>query len=307
MKSEYSVSSREIVDFLSDSRVWRTFLDKGGFVPGDIIIADPFKAGTTWTQRIVDQILSNGEESGGKLSDKSPWLDSSWGDHQKMIDKLNKQKVGRVRRVIKSHLPADVVPIDPDAYYIFVGRNGKDLVLSLHNYLYNFTDETIEQINNLYSKHTNQERRLTIPESNSEFFDVWLNTDGYEVCDVFDVTKTWWDLRHLPNVLMVHYTQLKNDLPGQIHRLASFLNVDSNELNMPQILEHCDFGYMKKKADSLVPFNGEHMRSAEAFFHKGPKRDYRSELSEEQIQKFDAVAKERLGEGCYHWMETGEE
>lgn len=71
---------------------------QGGFVQGDIIVADPFKAGTTWTQQIITQILCNGQEGegaasgSGRLTDSSPWLDSSWGDHSKMLATLKDQR-----------------------------------------------------------------------------------------------------------------------------------------------------------------------------------------------------------------------
>ena len=126
--------TRVVRDYLSDSRVWEKFLDEGGFVLGDIVVADPFKAGTTWTQRIIQQILNNGLELSESLWDSSPWLDSSWGDHEQMLLLLKAQRNAGQRRVIKSHMPAYAIPIDSRARYIFVGRNGKDLGISLYNY-----------------------------------------------------------------------------------------------------------------------------------------------------------------------------
>lgn len=64
--------TRVLRDYLSNSLVWEDFLTQGGFVEGDIVVADPFKAGTTWTQRILQQILHNGEEKETGLSDSSP-------------------------------------------------------------------------------------------------------------------------------------------------------------------------------------------------------------------------------------------
>jgi hypothetical protein len=77
MDDKAIMPARTMRDYLSSSLVWKDFLDRGGFVPGDIVVADPFKAGTTWTQRILQQILDDGEERTEALSDTSPWLDSS--------------------------------------------------------------------------------------------------------------------------------------------------------------------------------------------------------------------------------------
>ena len=138
MKDDLSKPSRTVRDYLNSSVVWNDFLAQGGFAAGDIVVADPFKAGTTWTQRILQQILDNGEERERSLSDTSPWLDSSWGDHAATRPMLKAQRAAGERRVMKSHLPAAAIPIAAPARYVFVGRNGKDLGISFHNYLHQF-------------------------------------------------------------------------------------------------------------------------------------------------------------------------
>lgn len=298
--------SRVLRDYLSSSLVWEDFVAQGGFVGGDIVVADPFKAGTTWTQRIIQQILHNGQESEDGLSDTSPWLDSSWGDHAEMLGVLARQRDAGVRRVIKSHLPADALPIAPQARYVFVGRNGKDLGISFHNYLVNFSEQTMATINRIHAQWAHNHVPLVIPADMQEFFEAWLDTDGYGCCDLFDVMGSWWRLRDEPNVLLVHYQQLKDDLAGQIARLAEFLSIDPGTLAMDAITEHCSFDYMSGRAEKMAPFGGGHMTSAKAFFHKGPQRDYHSELTPEQIDRFDRTAHTKLGAECAHWLETGE-
>ncbi len=298
--------TRVLRDYLSNSMVWEDFLAQGGFVDGDIVVADPFKAGTTWTQRIIQQILSNGEEHDAGLSDTSPWLDSSWGDHAEMLTVLKDQRDAAIRRVIKSHLPADALPIGAEARYVFVGRNGKDLGISFHNYLRNFSEETMLAINRIHAEWCSNHVPLVIPEDTRLFFDWWLDTDGCGCCDLFDVMKSWWRFHNEPNVLLVHYQQLKDDLRDQITRLAKFLSIDPDSLRMDAIVEHSSFEYMSGRADKMAPFGGGHMSSAKAFFDKGPKRDYRTELTPEQIDRFDRIAVEKLGKECAHWLETGE-
>lgn len=271
------------------------------------MVADPFKAGTTWTQRILQQILDNGEERGAVLAETSPWLDSSWGDHAQMLAMLKEQRERGQRRVVKSHLPADAVPIDPQARYVFVGRNGKDLGISLHNYLHQFSEETMEAINWVHRAWSKDPTPLVIPDSMREFFDRWLSTDGYGCCDLFDVVGSWWQRRREPNVLLVHYRKLRDDLPGQVTRVAEFIGVDPGKLAMDRILEHCSFGYMRARAEQMAPFGGAHMEDPQKFFHKGPARDYRTELTAEQIERFDRKAEEKLGSACARWLEVGDE
>jgi aryl sulfotransferase len=293
-------------DYLSSSLVWQDFLAQGGFVPGDIIVADPFKAGTTWTQRILQQILDDGEEREQGLSDTSPWLDSSWGDHAAMLAMLRVQRERGERRVMKSHLPADALPIADEAHYLFVGRNGKDIGLSFHNYLSQFSAETMATINRIHAAWSGDPTPLVIPESAQELFDRWLDTDGYGCCDLFDVVRSWWKLRDASNVLLVHYRRLKEDLRGEIARIATFIGKGHADLRMDLIAEHCSFEYMRARAPRMAPFGGAHMSDPKAFFHKGPARDSRAELRPDQIARFDHMAEEKLGSACARWLETGE-
>jgi aryl sulfotransferase len=306
MTKQLIAPTRVIRDYLSNSLVWEDFLAQGGFVEGDIVVADPFKAGTTWTQRIIQQILHNGAEKEGGLSDTSPWLDSSWGDYPAMLNVLKQQREAGNRRVMKSHIPADALPIAPEARYVFVGRNGKDLGISFHNYLYNFSESTMSTINQIHAQWSGNSTPLVIPKDMRAFFDLWLDTDGYGCCDLLDIMKSWWKLRQEPNVLLLHYQQLKDDLKGQIARLAEFFGIDPASLQMDAIVEHCSFEYMSGRAEKMAPFNGEHMSSAKAFFHKGPKRDYRSELTPAQVERFDRVALDKLGTQCARWLEIGQ-
>ncbi len=300
-----STPARTVRDYLSSSLVWNDFLEQGGFVPTDIVVADPFKAGTTWTQRILQQILDNGEEATAPLADTSPWIDSSWGDHARMLSGLRERRERGQRRVIKSHLPADAIPIDARARYVFVGRNGKDIGLSFHNYLKHFSAETMAEIKRIHAAWSGDTTPLVIPESAQEFFDRWLDTDGYGCCDLFDVVRSWWTIRDRPNVLLVHYQALLEGLPAQVERIARFIGFDPGQLRMGTIVEHCSFGFMRGRAKELAPFGGTHMDDARAFFQKGPARDYRTELRTDLIERFDRKALEKLGPDCARWLETG--
>jgi aryl sulfotransferase len=223
-----------------------------------------------------------------------------------MLKVLKTQRERGNRRVIKSHLPADALPIAPEARYVFVGRNGKDLGISFHNYLYNFSPPTMSTINQIHAEWSGDSTPLVIPEDMQEFFDQWLATDGFDCCNLLDIMKSWWELRNEPNVLLIHYGQLKNDLPGQIARLAEFFFIDPKSLRIDAIVEHCSFDYMSARAEKMAPFGGAHMSSAKAFFHKGFKRDHRIELTPQQVERFDRVALDKLGAECARWLETGE-
>ena len=52
---------------------------------------------------------------------------------------------------------------------------------------------------------------------------------------------------------------------------------------------------------------GRTVSGAKTFFHKGPERDFRAELTPEQIDRFDRAALDALGLAGARWLETGEE
>ena len=291
----------KVRDFLSDSSVWITFRVLDGFREGDIIIAPYFKAGTTLTQCIVLQILHNGKFTQEKMAEISPWLDSSYGDHGKMIAYLKNM---RERRVIKSHVPAHALYIDPKVNYIYVGRDGRNVALSFYNYLSHFTDRTMHKINGIYKKATGKNIDLVLPQTEQEFFDLWLENDGYNCGSFFDNVKSWWDLRHSPNVLLLHYDQLSKDLESELPRIATFLGISPETLDTNSIIMNCGFEAMKERAERLIPIGvkGSILDDPAKFFHKGTNRDYRKSLTPQQITKYETMVRKKLSDECSRWL-----
>ena len=55
---------------------------------------------------------------------------------------------------------------------------------------------------------------------------------------------------------LVYPTNLKQDMPGEIRRIAAFLDIPIDERQWEAILEHCSFDYMKVNATKSVPLGG---------------------------------------------------
>jgi aryl sulfotransferase len=93
----------------------------------------------------------------------------------------------------------------------------------------------------------------------------------------------------LPNVMMLHFTDMKAGLPGQIRRVAEFLDTPIDQAKWPAILEHCSFDYMKATATASVPLGGAFWDGgAQTFVHKGINGRWRDELSAEHSQAYVA-------------------
>lgn len=89
----------------------------------DIVIATPYKCGTTWMQGIVSCLVL-----GECHHPTSIWLDFRPTEIDKVLERLGKQEH---RRFIKTHLPLDGLPYFESVKYIVVSRDPRDVFMSL--------------------------------------------------------------------------------------------------------------------------------------------------------------------------------
>ena len=107
----------------------------------DIIVATSYKSGTTWMLEIIRHLVSLGQDT---LPGREYWIDARWNPLDEVIAELEAQ---RHRRFIKTHLPLDGLPFYPQVRYIVVGRDPRDVFMSLWNHYSNYTDLFYTKIN----------------------------------------------------------------------------------------------------------------------------------------------------------------
>jgi hypothetical protein len=73
----------------------------------------------------------------------------------------------------------------------------------------------------------------------------------------FGYVKKWWPYRNDPNVLLLHYSDVRRDLKGYIAKIARFLEVELTEEELEIITERCSIEHMRKvnKFKYLMPLN----------------------------------------------------
>jgi aryl sulfotransferase len=107
-------------------------------------------------------------------------------------------------------------------------------------------------------------------------------------------------------VLFLHFADLKRDLPGQIRRIAAFLEISLDEEEFAAAVRHSSFDYMKAHAEKSAPDNGRLFKGgARTFIHKGTNGRWRDVLTAEDIRRYEAMAQERLGRACARWLAEG--
>jgi aryl sulfotransferase len=287
---------RELHNHHMDSTVWNDF----AFRHDDIIIGTYAKSGTTWTQQIVSQLIFDGAEDIA-VSTISPWLDMRILPSAETRAMLEAQAH---RRFIKTHLPLDALVFSPEAKYLYIARDGRDVAWSAHNHFTKCLDEFFDLLNDTPGRVGPPMPRL--PADVRQFFLEWMEADGAPLWSFWENIRTWWQYRHLPNVMLIHFADLKHEPERMIREIAAFLEIEVRDEKWPVILDHCSFDYMRRHAEKVAPLGGAPWEGgAETFINKGTNGRWRDVLTTEDCARYEALAAEQLGTDCAEWLALG--
>lgn len=279
-----------------DQSIWDDF----EFRDDDIIINSYQKSGTTWVQQIIAQLIWNGDVD-INLSEVSPWIDCNFPSKEERIAIVKNQTH---RRFLKSHLPFDLIKFSDKVKYIHIARDGRDVVWSLYNHHAKFKKEALNDINRVNKPKSPILKQA--PDTPLEYFRDWLRLDGYPWWSFWDHILSWWNNRNSVNIMLIHFNELKADLPYNIKKIASFLNINIENLTWDKIIKHCTFDYMKKNSIKYAPFSGKPWKGgAKAFFKKGTNERWKNVLTDEDIYNYEKTAYSKLGSDCAKWLITG--
>jgi aryl sulfotransferase len=195
----------------------------------------------------------------------------------------------------------DALVFSPRARYLYIGRDGRDVVWSMYNHHANANRSWYEALNDTPGRVGPP--IAPPPPDIRQYWHDWLERDGHPFWPFWDNVRSWWQIRGLPNVQFVHFSNLKRDMPGQIRGIARFLGIPVNESRWEAIVEHCSFDWMKKHATKSVPLGGAFWDAgAEVFIHKGVNGRWRDSLSREECADYEARAVAELGSECARWL-----
>ena len=288
---------REMFSHHFDSTIWNDFK----FRNDDIIIATYAKSGTTWLQQIISQLIFNGQED-MEVAEMSPWLDLRVPPAEVKMLTVEAQEH---RRFIKTHLPVDALVFSPNAKYIYIGRDGRDVLWSAYNHHSTANEFWYQALNDTPGRVGPPIERPV--DSIVQYYHDWLDKDGYPFWAFWENILSWWEIRNLPNVHLLHFAKLKEDMPGEIKKVAAFLDIDIDPEKWDAILEHCSFDYMKKHSVKSVPLGGAFWDGgSDSFINKGTNGRWKDILTKEESEKYEKMAIEKLGEDCARWLNTGD-
>jgi aryl sulfotransferase len=272
---------------------------------GDIVVTTAYKAGTTWTQRILAALVFGPvrlEHIGGV----SPWIDARFhGPIERIVETIEAQ---RHRRFLKSHLAADGLPFHSGVRYIVVGRDTRDVFMSLWNHYSGYTDFAYSLFNDADRPGSEFPR---CPASPREMWPRWIGegwfpweSDGWPFWSHHHHASSWWPFRGLPNVLLVHYNDLLADVACEMRRIAAFCDLRVRDEDLPALLDLVRLDRMRDelrgKEDASPVFEG----GADRFFYKGTNGRWRGVLTDDDLGLYAASAA-TLEPGLRAWLEHG--
>ena len=276
---------------------------------GDIVISTSYKSGTTLTQTIVANLLFPNGDMPGPVGSLSPWLDMRIIPLDDILSGLEAQTH---RRFIKTHLPLDGLRFFDNVKYIAIGRDPRDVFMSLINHYGNHTPEFYELMNGTSGRVGDP-----FPEFDGDIHKLWSNwisrgwfsweADGYPYWSHLHHAKTWWEFRHLPNVELFHYSDLRADLEGEMRALAGYLEIDVPESRWPSVVHACEFETVKANPENVVDesigmlFKG----GGQTFIHKGTNGRWKDVLTEEELEQYQQAMNKTLTDDCARWLESG--
>ena len=300
-------AQREYRTWILDSRRWRHYQPR----PDDIVIATYPKCGTTWMQRIVGLLIFQTPEP-MPIMQISAWLDRRFPQPiEAVIAYIEAQKH---RRFLKSHLPLDGLPFFDEVKYIHVARDGRDACMSFHNHCMGFTDRMLENLNNAGMEDETIGRPYPrVPVDSCQFFHHWITqgevpgqTDGSPGVSFFQFENSWWAARSRPNVLNVHYNDLKADLSAEMRRIADFLDISVAPHLWPQLVAAADFEAMRRDGDTLLAHVAVTFKhGSRGFFFKGANERWRGVATEADLELYEAKADSMFSPACAHWVSQG--
>ena len=195
--------------------------------PTDLFIVTIPKAGTTWLQQMVHQLRTGGDMEFTEISQVIPFLEMA---HDLDQDVHAEQKA--FPRCYKTHFWYDHCP--KGGRYIVCLREPCAVAYSFFKFLCGWFF---------------QDGEVSLVEFIREF---WLANGApqskMQNSSYFHHLASWWPHRNDPNVLLLFFEDLKEDLESAVRAVAEFMGI-ADEERIKVALEMSTFSFMKQHED----------------------------------------------------------
>lgn len=211
-------------------------------VAGDIFVSTFSKSGTNWMMQIAHQIAWRGDGEYENIHDAVAWPDTPNKGAQKAMTPLLSDHIKQLSptgmRVIKTHLSAHYVPYNVQAKYLIVVRDPKEVFVSSYPFVGSMAGRIMPSVEDWLDMFLTKHWSMN-------FGNTWA-----------EHTNSYWELRNKPNVLLISYTELKNQPETGIRRVANTLGVNLTENELNKVIEKSSLQYMKGINHKFNPMSG---------------------------------------------------
>ena len=231
-----------------------------------------------------------------RLAKLSPWIDMVVRGKSEVFADLAAQ---RHRRFVKTHTPLDGIPDDPRITYVVVGRDPRDVAISMDNHVANMDIEVFladraaaAEVDGIELEPLSASARRRRPTRSSASGagstrtlipgprpSPWRSPSRH--------LRSFWNAPDDLDVVWLHYDDLLADLGGEMRRVADRLGIDVPEGRWPALVEAATLDSMRAQAARTVPGRRlEFWKDPDRFFHKGTSGQWRELLDDEGVDRY---------------------
>lgn len=290
---------------MQDNARWDGFR----FRPTDVVISTPPKCGTTWTQMLCALLIFDGPQFPAPLSQLSPWLDQTVRPLDEVYALYDAQPH---RRFIKTHTPLDGLPLHDDVTYIVVGRDPRDVMISMEHH---FANLDLDRVLALRDRAVGNDDLDSLParppvsDHPAERFRTFVRERAYtgvvNLAQVLHHLDTAWKRRRARNVVMCHYADYCADLPGELVRLAHALGLDLRDERARTFAAEASLDRMRARAPEVIPNAGKIWKDDRAFLRSGSFGEWRTRVTDNDIIEYNQAVAAMVSPQLGQWAHEG--
>jgi aryl sulfotransferase len=289
---------------IADSARW----ERIDLRPGDIVISTPPKSGTTWTQMLCALLVFDGPDFPAPLDQLSPWVDMLTRTVEDVRAAYDAQPH---RRFFKTHTPLDGLPWRDDVFYVVVGRDPRDVAVSMEHHMANMDlGRVIELREAIGAEPPAGPPRQSPPEDPAERFRLFVESEEIDgqvtLATLLHHLDTAWQRRSAPGVTLLHYADLRADLPGELHRLGRRLGFDLDEARAAELAGHASLDRMRARAEEVVPSVSLGIwRQPSDFLRAGTSGQWRDRVTDRDVARYDERVASLVPPDLAAWAHQG--